>query len=339
MQTACRVAAQINIYPMDFRHVKHLLEHHIRVWGPMVERIVVTLDIHRSASGRYRGTNFETYLVELRKLLAQFAGRHPQLSTVEVDYSDAARREVAQAFFGRDDIPVKAWDGGPFYAYFFGLLHANARYVVHFDGDMLFGGGSRTWVDEAIAVMEADHDVVLVNPLPGPPRTDGKVLGQDGAAGFAPVQLPGGPAFRFHHVSTRIFMIDLQRLRERLGVLPLLAPGFVSRCKSRLLGNPPDAREAEVILSMVFEQHRLWRIDMLGQAPGLWSLHPPYRGEEFYRRLPEFIAAVESGDVPDAQRGHYDMNDSMIDWSAQRAATRRHKRYWRFIKDRLRIGG
>ena len=59
------------------------------------------------------------------------------------------------------------------------------------------------------------------------------------------------------------------------------------------------------------------------------QLHPPYRGAEFCRRLPELIAAVESGQVPDAQRGHYDIHDSMIDWTPQRAAARRHKRWLR----------
>lgn len=330
-----RIAAQINMYPMDYRHVEHLLEHQIRVWGPQVDEIVVTVDTHRSRSGRYRGSNFDTYMTDLRALLARFGERYPQLRTVEVDYDPAARRKVAQAFFGLDDIPVKAWDGGPFYAYFFGLLHANARYVVHFDGDMLFGGGSRTWVNEALTLFAARPDTLMVGPFPGPARADGKVHGHSG--NHAPVQVDGGPAYRFKEVSTRIFMIDLQRLRDTLGVLPLLKPDFLSRCKSWLLGNPPDAREAEVILGETLKANNLWRIDFLGQAPGMWSLHPPYRGETFYRRLPELIATVELGDVPDAQRGDYDMNDSMIDWSVQRAATRRHKRLWRLMKDRLRL--
>ena len=134
-----RVAAQISMYPMDFRHVEHLLAHQIRVWGPMVDRIVVTVDTHRSKAGRYRGTHFDDYLTRLRELVADIATHCPTLEMHEVDYGKKAKREVAQAFFGCDDIPVKAWDGGPFYAYFFGLLHADARYVVHFDGDMLFG--------------------------------------------------------------------------------------------------------------------------------------------------------------------------------------------------------
>jgi hypothetical protein len=105
--------------------------------------------------------------------------------------------------------------------------------------------------------------------------------------------------------------------------------------KARLLGNPPDAREAEVLLSHTMQRLNLYRIDLLGSAPGLWSLHPPYRSEEFYQRLPELVAAVETGNVPDGQRGHYDLNDSMVDWSQARAANHWHRRYLKIISHRL----
>jgi hypothetical protein len=67
----------------------------------------------------------------------------------------------------------------------------------------------------------------------------------------------------------------------------------------------------------------------------MWSLHPPFRSEEFYRRLPELIEAVESGRVPDGQRGHYDLNDSMIDWTEARADNHWRRRYLRMIRHRL----
>jgi hypothetical protein len=329
-----RVAAQISMYPMDFPHVEHLLAHQIRVWGPMVDRIVVTVDTHRSKAGRYRGTHFDDYLARLRTLVAEIAEHVPALDMHEVDYSERARREVAQAFFGCDDIPVKAWDGGPFYAYFQGMHHANARYIVHFDSDMFFGGGSTRWVEDAIRVMEADPSLLLTSPLPGPPRADGMLLGH-GADVPSPIEIDGMHGYRFRHASTRIFMLDMDRLYAAVGRLPLLAPGLPSRIKARLLGNPPRAREAEVIIGETLRAHGLWRLDFLGSAPGLWSLHPPYRNAAFYERLPSLIEAVEQGRVPEAQRGDYDMNDSMIDWSAQRAANRRHHRYMRLLRDRL----
>ncbi|MEJ1963996.1 MAG: capsular biosynthesis protein [Gammaproteobacteria bacterium] len=329
-------AVQINVYPMDLRHVKHLLPHQIRVWGDMVDRIVVTVDVHQSRSGRYRGKNFAESLAQLHALLAEHQKRFSKLEVVEVDYRPETLSKVAQYFFGTSSMPVKAWDGGPFYAYFYGLYATPARYIVHFDGDLLFGGGSRTWLSEAIALLESREDVLLVSPFPGPPREDGRLFGHQQDQGFSFAREPmESLAYRFSHASTRIFAIDMVRFEQTLGAFPLIPPHAIQRLKAKLLGNPPIAREAEVILSIALERSKLLRIDFLGTAPGLWGLHPPYRSEEFYTRLPEIIERVEQNRVPEAQRGDYELNDSIIDWTEARAATRWHRRYFRLLRDRL----
>jgi len=321
---------------MDVRHIEFLLPHQIRTWGPMVDRFVVTIDTHQTRSGRYRVGNFESSLERLRQLIHEARRTYPQLQVIDVDYSDATRRDVARYFFNLDSIPIKAWDGGPFYSYFFGLYVANAQYVMHFDGDMMFGGGSKTWMQNAIACMEERPDVFITAPFPGPPRDDGAIFGHDGAVGgtHARETLPQ-LAYRHMAVSTRAFMIDLNRFKSKVGTFPLLRPSAKQRLKSRLLGHAPEALEAEIALSRSMRRLGLYRIDLLGSPPGLWSLHPPYRSEEFYRRLPELIRAVEQGDVPPQQRGHYDLNDSMIDWSEARLANRPYRRYWRMLQHRL----
>ncbi|MBS0419127.1 MAG: capsular biosynthesis protein [Proteobacteria bacterium] len=328
------VAAQMSTYPMDVRHLEHLLPHQIRALGPMVDRFVVTIDTHQSRSGRYRVANFQQNLERIRRLIQEAGQSYPKLEFADVDYSPAMQREVSRYFFGVDSIPVKAWDGGPFYAYFFGLYMAKARYVFHMDGDILLGGSSNTWIRDAIGCMEQLPDVLVTAPFPGPPRADGRIFGHLEQGETARASLPW-PAYSHRDVSTRVFMIDLQRFKERLGVFPLLAPGPAQRMKSRLLGNPPHVREAEVLMTRTMQQSGLRRIDLLGNAPGFWSLHPPYRSELFYRKLPELVRAVESGNVPDGQLGHYDLNDSMIDWSSAREANRWHRRYWRMVRQRL----
>jgi hypothetical protein len=329
-------AVQINMYPMDVRHAQYLLPHQVRVWRDMVDRIVVTIDTHQSRSGRYRGSNFEESLSGLRMHVAKVRESYPQLEVHEVDYSPEARRAVARYFFGTESIPVKAWDGGPFYSYFYGMFMTQARYIMHFDGDMMFGGGSKTWIREAIALFEARPDILLLNPFPGPPRPDGKIFGHQVEEGYTSVResLPS-LAYRFKHASTRLFLIDMLRFEQKIGALPLLRPTFLKRLKSRLLENPPDAREVEVILTYTLSKFDLCRVDFLGAPPGLWGLHPPYRSETFYRRLPEIVQMVESGAMPEGQLGHYDLNDSIIDWSQARAATRWHKRYVRLLRDRF----
>ena len=101
-----------------------------------------------------------------------------------------------------------------------------------------------------------------------------------------------------------------------------------------LQGNPM-ADLAENVVSDAMVAAGMYRVDFLGSGDGMWSLHPPYRSEEFYRRLPELIRAVEQGDVPQQQRGHYDLNDSMIDWTQARAANRPYRRYLRMLQHRL----
>jgi hypothetical protein len=329
------VAAQMSTYPMDVRHLEHLLPHQIRALAPMVDRFVITLDTHQSRSGRYRVSNFNERLARTRDVINQARRHYPQLEVLDVDYGDAARRAVAQYFFGVDSIPVKAWDGGPFYSYFFGLYATNAQFVLHMDGDMMFGGGSKTWVRDAIACMERRPEVMVTAPHPGPPRADGQIFGH-GSEGTGYSKEPmEWPAWRHSSVSTRIFLIDLNRFKARLGVLPLLPPGPLQRMKSRLLGNPPQVREAELLMSHTLHASGLFRIDLLGSSPGFWSLHPPYRSEAFYQRLPELIQAVETGNVPEGQRGHYDLNDSMIDWTNARTANRWHRRYFKMLRQRL----
>jgi hypothetical protein len=328
-------AVQINMYPMDVRHAEYLLPHQIRTWGDSVDRIVITLDTHRSRSGRYRGSNYQESLTRIRSLITDAQRSYPRLQIDEVDYSEETRRKVSRFFFGTDSIPFKAWDGGPFYSYFFGLYAANARYIMHFDGDMMFGGGSLQWIHEAIALMERQSDVLLVAPFPGPPRSDGEIFGHY-AEGHPPARIADQSlSYRFTHASTRIFMIDMARYAEKVGAAPLLSPTPVQRIKSAILGNPPVTREAEIVLTGVLRRYGLYRIDMLGSEPGMWSLHPPYRGVDFYRRLPQLVREIETGNIPEAQRGHYDINDSMVDWSEARRLNRWHRRYYRLLRDRL----
>jgi hypothetical protein len=111
------------------------------------------------SSRRYRVSNFGSNLKRLRQIIDDVRNTYRQLQVIDVDYSEATRRDVARYFFNVDSVPIKAWDGGPFYSYFFGLYAANARYIMHFDGDMMFGGGSKTWMREAIACMEQRPDV------------------------------------------------------------------------------------------------------------------------------------------------------------------------------------
>lgn len=324
--------AQLNIHPNDIALVPHLLPHQIRMWAPQVDRIHVTLDTHGSVAGHYRAVGMGEKLASMRALLDSLMADEPKLRVDEVDGSPEARREVAQAFFGRDDVPLKAWHGGPFYAYLYGLHRADADVIVHFDGDMLFGGGDPGWLDEATGVLRRTPDTLFVGPLPGPPLPDGALIGHGvhwRGVRHEPVDGLPYPAHRFDTVSTRIMVLAPALLRERLGgPIPWRRPDLRRRVHARLLGNPPDTLNLERSLSVTMRERGLGRIDMLGSGDGMWSLHPPYRSAEFVARLPEFVDRVERGDVPDGQRGRYDLGEPWIDWSEARRLKSRPVR-WR----------
>jgi hypothetical protein len=328
------VVLQINMHPNDARHIVHVLPHQIRMWGGQVDRILIALDLHRSRAGRYRNNEFDRNLRRITAIL-QDIGRDSRIEIAEVDYSPDARRAVSRSFFSSGGIPNKAWDGGPFYSYFYGLWAAKAGYVLHMDSDMLYGGGSPHWIAEAIALLERRPELLFVAPLSGPPRADHVLLGQREVR--RDPNLSG--AYLFPTVSTRIFLMGMSLLRERVGLLSLTAPRLTQKFRARIMGNPTQALEAETVLSRNMQAHNLSRMDLLGSGQGMWSLHPPYRSELFYRELPRLVEDVENGHVPKEQRGHYDVHDSMIDWSEQRQANTTRRRWMRHLKQMTERGG
>jgi hypothetical protein len=328
-----RSALQINLHPLDARHVVHTLAHQLEAWGGQVERVVLTVDTRQSRNGRYSSTDYEEHRGPLFDHIEAVARRWPKIEIAEVDYSPAAREAVRQRYFATsEDYPDKAFDGGPFHAYFYGLLEAQADYVVHMDSDMLFGGGSQGWLDEAIGWLEKSSDALFAGPLPGPPRADGSLA--DLHRSFSgPPRLPaperlaaGYPAYRFHSVSTRIFVFDQRRFDARLGAFELVRPGFKRRMRARLYRQSPLSLSAEETMTAAMLRNGLCRIDLFGSGAGMYSLHPPYRSDTFYRELPDLIARIGAGAIPEAQRGDYDVNSSMIDWTdalRQKTASRR----------------
>ncbi|WP_234682357.1 glycosyltransferase family 2 protein [Bradyrhizobium monzae] len=315
-------ALQINLHPLDVRHAVHTLPHQIDVWGDQVDRIVFTVDTRQSRSGRYSGHAYEEYRGRLFALLEAIALKSPKAEISEVDYSPTALESVRQRYFSTSRAyPEKAFDGGPFHAYFYGLLKADADYVVHMDSDMLFGGGSQVWLEEAIGWLRATPDALFAGPLPGPPRADGTLAdlhgGFPGLTGVRPPERLAAayPAYRFCSVSTRIFVLDQNKFDASIGALELVRPNLRRRIRARLFRQSPLTMPAEEIISAAMMRRGLSRIDFLGSGAGLYSLHPPYRTETFYRELPHLIARIVAGAIPEAQRGEYDVNSSMFDWT------------------------
>lgn len=331
------VTLHVSLAPKDWRHARVVLPHQLRQWGSAVDDVQLTVDLLPSVGGLFGGGT-EDDVARLRALLDEVCAAHPEVHVREVDYGPQAEREVSARFFGGRPVPRKSHYGAAFYSYFYGWHTARHDLVLHTDSDVLYGGGSSTWLEEAVAVLEQRDDVVVCSPLPGPPTADGRLPdsaleahSSDGSA-FRQEQ---PYAFSMASCSTRVFLMDRAELVRRIGPLRPRPPRPSSHVRARLEGHVP-VELPEAMLGRHMRASGQRRLDLLGEAPGRWSLHPPLRSPEFYAALPGLVERVERGDVPEAQRGDFDVNDSMVDWTSARAAAQ--ERHWRTRWPRAAVG-
>ena len=328
MITEPGITLQINLAPTDLPHAKYILPHQLRQWAGQVDEVLLVVDMHRSR-GRF-AEGWAERLPGLQKLLEECCANYSHAHVREVDYSASTAVEISDLFLGGHPVPAKDWNGGPFYSYFFGLYAAKHPYIFHMDSDMMYGGGSSHWLAEAVQLLRERTNILICSPLPGPPTSGGDLKSQS---------LEREPytslAFRAQSLSTRHFMIDRDRFATGIKQLPLLQPSRLRAWQALAEGNPPYELP-EVIFSHAMSEHHFMRVEFLGKAPGMWSIHPPYRSQLFYDRLPAIIQMVETGDIPEAQRGCHDVNNSLVDWtSAQKSSWQRITRHGRLILQRF----
>lgn len=309
------VTLQINVAPSDHWHVRASLAHHLRTWGGQVDEVLFSVDT-RPSPGR-RGAEWDQGKPKLAAVLDDMRMHHPHVRVVDVDYSEHASLSVSEEFFAGAAIPTKDFVGAPFYAYLHGLHTASNALVLHLDADMLFGGGSQSWLEEAITTLSSRPDVLVCAPLPGPPTKDGRIPTRV-AEFHHRIQRYGSPPipqqqatwdYGYTHMSTRVFLIDRQRFASYVGSLKPMR--FLRRAYPRRRGHPAFY-PLETVFSRAMHQRGLIRLNMLGTEPGMWFVHPPARQPGLERELPRLIERVEQGAVPDEQRGDDQMNDSMF---------------------------
>jgi hypothetical protein len=311
------VTLQINLTAADLRHARQTVPHQIRQLADQVAHVVLNIDEGAAESKDGSGQGRPDEREALERWLSQMRAEHAHLSTQPVDYSPEATRRVADTLYAGQVPPRVDFRGRPIYSYLEPLVSAPTDWVLHLDSDMLLGGGGSNWVADAQESLRRGDGYILASPYPGPPRDDGRVSRQPG------VEYVEGPnAISVPNMSSRVFLMHRPTFVRRLAPLPLLRAPWKGRLWTLRQPNPPFEK-LELAVTARMNELGLRRLDRLGTPPGMWSLHPPYRSETFYSQLPELIARVEAGDVPLAQRGDFDVNDSMIDWSDARRAMRR----------------
>lgn len=304
----------MNVAPGDWQHVQQTLPHQLRQLREQVDHVLITIDLSRP-SGQYARPGYENDRDQLVSMLDRLRIADPNCDIRAVDPQPEMRATLGSRYCRGQIPPLRDAYGGPYHAYLQGIAEAPTDNVLHLDSDMLLGGGSGTWVREAMTVLDEHRELLLCSPLAGPPREDGVLPSLTVAAhahaqrfGSPPQRVEGELAYRFRHASTRICLIRRDRLAAAgLKILKVRAGVLDHRVRQM-------AAPLEVALSALMQSHDLERLDMFGDPPGMWALHPHVRTPAFYAGLTELILRVEQGAVPDDQRGYVDLRRSMLDW-------------------------
>lgn len=301
------VTLQINIAPVDYPAITHVLPHQLKVLGRQCDEICLTFDTRMSKkSKRFSSETWQENKLLVEEFVKELQMDYPHLKIKEVDYSDAMRRTLSEFFYGsvRKRMPDKDFRGGPFYSYYYGWYATQNDYILHLDADILLGGGSQTWVAEALTYLKNDTQLLYASPLLGPPLYEGKMPTLK-AKTYNPISRypKAGHAYLYKDFSTRIFLLNKQHLK---GICLLQHPNLDHHIKALLRGQPPY-RFPEGSLSEMMQKHKLLRLDFWGKAPGLWSHHPGFTGQRYVSQLSKIIKAVEEGRFPEFMRGRQDI--------------------------------
>ncbi len=273
-------ALQINLAPPDLPIATHLTPHQIEAFQDQVSEIVLTVETRPSRG--YFAAGWQENVRPLGELLKELCRSYAKCRVVEIDYTQRARQDVANKFFGGIIPPLKDFRGGP------------------------LGGHHPNWIKEAIRILESRDDVLACSPVPGPPTRDGHLR-------FAAMkENPDDRIYEFDNFSTRVFFVD----KRKFASLPIRLgrPDFKG-CLTSIIDGNPFAELPETAITKLMQHNKLKRVDF-GE---IWSLHPPYKGRKFASQVPVLIQRIKNEDVPESQRGFYDIVDDFFDLSEARA--------------------
>jgi hypothetical protein len=291
------VSLQINLAPVDYPYARVILPHQLQVLAEQCSEVVLVIDLHRSR-GRFGGWNWDSNRDSLASLIQTLKHTYPTVSfkVHMVEYSKSVRRQVSQYFFTQGLIPRKDYRGGPYYSYLYGLYRCENDLVFHVDSDIIFGGRSQTWIDDAVELLSTHADLLCVSPHMGPPVPP---------SGLAASELDCSVA-RQHKFATRAFLIDRRQLQNKLhGAFQ----GSRLSCLLSILRGRLPFDFPEMVITRKMRADRMFRGDFRGPSPGLWTLHPLYKDELFCKLAASIIERASRMDLPPQQLSECNLCD------------------------------
>jgi hypothetical protein len=292
------VSCVIKVCALDAPYLDVVIPHMIRQAKYPFAEVVVIADPRTSFTGKYarrRGQSDSSY----RELLARLEQSGIVTRVVWAEATPTDVRAVLGRYFqgGVDGSWSHDVTGAPVYSALLGLEAARHDLVLHMDADMFFHSQAHSWVAEGIAQLDGDVSLWFVMTHAGPPAGP---LGTAESLGDQNRQYAVWDAerqlWRFRHMTSRYFLADRRRLRERLPVVMLdggLAP-------------------LEQCFSAALERAGAFRANL--SLEGSWDLHVEDHRPPFPAWARSMAHLIERGLTPPGQRGIYDLNLRRSRW-------------------------
>lgn len=256
-------------------------------------------------SGVFRNRPGVGTLEELRDCCERLLKTGVVDRVVDIDYSEATRKQIYKKHFGQDVQFTHDYRGASVFGFIYSLEATQGDYILHFDSDMLLHQqASHNWITEGIALLKSCPDVMFVSPLSGSPSQDGSLKQR----GITYQRDPRG-FYAFKAFTSRKFLVDRRRLEQMLPI----RPDWVSwkrKAISAVTGKSA-LNVWEIMMSSALQASDYLRADL--GSPSAWTLHTPDHGTAFVQALPQVIKRIEDGDYPSGQAGDYDLQLNL--WS------------------------
>ncbi len=187
-------------------------------------------------------------------------------------------------------------------SYWAGIELVKTRYILHYDGDLVFyQKPGYFWVEEALDYFSDNDKIVSATPRLCPPPNDSNF---DLPSLHEGVENHSYPKYWMNDfLSTRHFLMDKERLLE---YFPLLRGKILVETLLRKYGNRAFPRDPEIILFKALSSRGGKRLIL--KNPDAWFTHPTNKPKEYLDMLPNLIQAVANGECPEEQRGHENIN-------------------------------
>lgn len=298
---------QINVAAVDVDYAAHIVPALARSHRAAVDEIILTVDFCKPQKTRLTDPSVRckepefTQAVETLQALGDRLVRERVIDRVLcLTPGDPWLAEVTRKYSGSWVPETHDYGGRPITGYWAGIEAAKTRYVIHYDGDMfLYQDPGFDWAAHAIPLLARQEHAVSASPRLTPPYASRIPYGDCASTNEGVPFLPVEGGWKQHFFSTRVFVIDRQKLDTYLplGRGRVLAEQMLVKTLRR--GFP---RSAEKMYWTTVGGAGGYRLILSTEQA--WVLHPNWKPPHYASMVPAILDKVAANQFPDEQLGN-----------------------------------